>query len=310
MRTRTKTALALVGLATAWAPLQTIAQDGVPVGVVLEIKSPAYLKLAASSAPVQLDAKRDIMRKLFVDQSLQAGPGGRLKLGLSTGFQEIGPSETWFVVQQTAGLTPEQMKVAQALRKYGSPGGTRGMGSSLFSPAEGSAVRAKRMIIRWNPPVKKGQIEFRLEAESGQKLWSQKSVDAAAEKLDSNAAHKALADYLTNGGQENLVLIMIDPEANESRVAFSLLSKSSEQELEKELAKWEEIADPLLRSIGRAYEFGRRRLLVEAAEEYETALALAPESQDLIVSTIEAHRRTGNYARVAELRKMLPVAPH
>jgi hypothetical protein len=60
-----------------------------------------------------------------------------------------------------------------------------------------------------------------------------------------------------------------------------------------------------LRAIGRAYEYGHYGLLIESAEEYDAALALAPESRDLIVSAIEAYNRTGNYVRVAELQKRL-----
>ncbi len=296
--------MTLAGLATPRL-LPQAAKPEVPVGVVLEIVGPAYLRPAAGGAPLRLDPRRDILRKLYPGQNLRAGPGGRLKLELSTGELEIRSSETW-VVLPDSNLTKEQTEVANALRGYGDAGGTRGMGwSSVFSPSEGGAVRAARMVIRWTPSAQRGNLDFSLEAEGGQKLWSQKGVDAATGKLDSETARQALADYQAGGGQEVLVLIMTDAEANETRTTFSLFSKSSEQELEKELAAWNQITDPLLRAVGRAYEFSRRRLVVEAAEEYEGALALAPESQALIAEAMEAHRRTGNHARAAELRKRL-----
>ena len=295
---------AVLASATAiWLPVETAGQEGPAVGVVLKITGPAYLRSPTGGAELRLDSRRDVGRKLYAGQSLRAGPGGRLKLGLTTGEKEIGPSGEWFVLQPGTNPTPQQIKVAQALRAYGSPGGARGIGSSVFSPAEGSAVRASRMVIRWNAPKKRGSIQFAVETEGGQELWGQSNVDGSAGKLDSEAVRKALADYQAAGGQQILVLTMADSDGNKTRVTFGLPSKASEQELEKELAEWGRVEDPLLRSIGRAYAFSRRTLLVEAAEEYEVALALAPESQDLISTAIEAHGRTGNYARVQELRK-------
>ncbi len=309
MKTLNKAILLLGGLAAIWTPISAIAQEGIPVGVVLEIKGPVYLKTAPTSVPLQLDAKRDVMRRLYADQSLQAGPGGSIKLGLSTGIREIGPPEGWFVLRRAASLTAEQTKVAQALRRYGTPGGTRGMTSTVFSPADGSTVRPTQLVIRWHPSTQSSTIDLRVETESGQVLWSQVGVDATSGRHDSVAARRALIEYQAGGGQEDLTLVRREADGTESRVYFSLLTKTSERELEAELSKWNQAADPLLRAIGRAYEFGRRRLLVEAAEEFEAALALAPDSQDLILSTIDAHRRTGNYARAADLKNKLRDPP-
>jgi hypothetical protein len=244
------------------------------------------------------------MRKLYAGQSVRVGKGGRLKVALSTGVREIAPAETWVRLEAETQLTAEQTKVAQALRRYGVPGGARAIGSSIFSPADGSAMRASAVVIRWRPPASAGKVALRLETESGQRLWTNENVAEIAGVLDSQTARDAMSSYQKTGGQQSLVLIMNTADG-ETRVTFSLLSKASEQELEKALAGWDRAGDPLLRSIGRAYEFGRRQLLVEAAEEHERALSLAPDSQDLIASAIEAHRRTGNFARTAELRKRL-----
>jgi hypothetical protein len=308
MRTKIEIVILWVVLCPLLVPLRMGAQTGTPLGVLLEIRSPAYITETTGGSPNPLDPRRDIMRKLYAGQSLRAGPGGKLKLGLSKGIQEVRPSETWFVIRQEASLTPEQMKVDQALRRYGTPGGSRAMGSPLFSPADGSTVRSRQMVIRWNPPPQSGKVGFRLESVDGQKLWSQGNVEAGAGKLESASLAKALAEYRSGGGEETLILVMIDTEGNESQVSFSVLSPSGEQELEKDLARWNQFPDPLLRSIGRAYEYGRRRLLAECAAEYEAALVAAPESHDLLSSAVEAHRRAGNYGRAAELRKRLTPA--
>jgi hypothetical protein len=301
MRTAAR-AIALAILAEPLILAQAPPRD-IPIGVVLEIREPAFFRSDSAGTPVPLEPRRDLMRKLYAGQSLRVGPGGKLRVGLTAGIREIRPSEAWVIVEPQKDLTPEQTKVAQALRRYGVPGGTRGIGSSLYSPAEGSAVRPEKLVICWNPPGRQIKMALRLETDDGQKLWSQDEVDGSAGKLDSAAARKAMIAYQGGGGQQLLVLILTAPNGNETRVTFLLLPKTTAQQLEKDLAGWDRVGSPLLRSIGRAYEFGRKRLLVEAADEYDTALSLAPESQDLISSAIEAHLRTGNLVRTAELRK-------
>ncbi len=44
----------------------------------------------------------------------------------------------------------------------------------------------------------------------------------------------------------------------------------------------------------------------QAAEEYEAALALTPESRDLLSRASDAQRLTGNLKRAAELAERLP----
>jgi hypothetical protein len=136
-------------------------------------------------------------------------------------------------------------------------------------------------------------------------LWSKKGITAEATKLDSEEAGKALMDYQETEGKEGLVLVMKLAESNEHRVTFFLLSKQIEQELQNELTLWDKLEDPILKAIGRAYEYSRRGLFVESAEEYETALKSAPDSLDLIRSAIEANRQIGNYVRVEQLNKKL-----
>ncbi len=263
------------------------------------------LQTRPDAAPLALDPARDVMRKLYAGQRVRVGASGRLRVALSTGVREIPASEDWVRLEAQIGLTAEQTRVAEALRRYGAPGGTRGIGSSIFSPADGSVMRASTVVMRWMPPASAGKVALRLETEYGRKLWSEDSADERAGVLDSQSARRALVDYQESGGQQSLVLVMSAADGSATRVTFSLLPKASAQELDKALVGWDSAGDPLLRTIGRADEFERRQLLVDAAEEYERALALAPDSQDLVASVIEAHKRTGNVARIAELRKRL-----
>ena len=96
------------------------------------------------------------------------------------------------------------------------------------------------------------------------------------------------------------------PEKNEVRVYFYLLSAPNEQALHRDLEMWNHHGNGLMRYVGRAYSFSRYKLYSEAAAEYEAALLLAPESQDLLEATINVYRSTGNLRRIHELQRLLP----
>jgi hypothetical protein len=63
-----------------------------------------------------------------------------------------------------------------------------------------------------------------------------------------------------------------------------------------------------MRHLGRASIFSRYRVFPQAAEEYEAALNVAPNSQHLLERASLAHRLTGNSNREEELNRRLPVA--
>ena len=62
----------------------------------------------------------------------------------------------------------------------------------------------------------------------------------------------------------------------------------------------------ILKHTGRAYIFDSFKLINEAADEYEAALRVAPESTPLLLAAISEHQQTGNKAREEALRKRLP----
>jgi len=186
-------------------------------------------------------------------------------------------------------------------------GGTRGIASSILLPAERSVVRANQFEIRWIPPETGSVIEIGIRTKSGRVLWQAAKVPSVTGSLDSADVREKLEHYQGSGAQEPLIIFLRDSENNESTVEFSLLSTRADDELRQELAKWDVEGDSLVRYIGRASVFNRRRMLVEATKEYDAALALAPQSRDLLESAISAHHQIGDYVVERELIRRLPL---
>lgn len=285
------------------APLVTASQ-GSPAGAILEIHGPAYLRVREEGPAIRLEPRRDVMRRLYLGQGLRVGAGGRLKVALDTGIREIGTSDSWFVLQPSVALTAEQSRVAEALREYGRPGGSRGGAvDSLIAPANGSVIRLGRSIVRWRSASMNGSVAFRLEAGTGRVLWRVDGIDARLEALDSKTFQTALLDWNESGGSGTLILTVTGSDGSTGEAAFSILSREDEKHSESDLSGWERVGDKKLAAIGRAYECRRRGLRGEEIEELETALALAPESEELLSLLSETHRRYGDSARAAALKK-------
>lgn len=275
-----------------------------PEGVILEIGSPAYLRTSPDAKPVSLDPKRDVFRLLPPGHGLRVGPGGKLTVRLASGTKVLRPSDQWFVVRHRPRLTPEQQRIADALRMYGTRGGTRGAVSrGLFLPANGAVVRSGHVTVKWNPFATALLLQFRLFSESGKLLWAQDSVDSGLLELDTGPLRRALTTLPSEGHSGTLLLVMTGSDGSEFQASFTLLTAESEAQLARDLAAWDSITDPVLKACGRAYEFSQHGLYAEAADETDNALSVAPDSVEIRAISLDAHRRLGNLRRVQELSR-------
>jgi hypothetical protein len=167
-------------------------------------------------------------------------------------------------------------------------------------------VIPEEFVIRWNQGPAIRTIALIIQVPGGGVVWRQDGVGGAPGSLASEPARQALATYRAEMGEGPLLLRVVDSDSNVTQVSFSLISALGEQSLRQELALWDRDTGQLVSHLGRASVFARARMFAQAADEYEAALLAAPESRDLLISTILSHRRTGNVARVEELTTRLP----
>lgn len=203
-----------------------------------------------------------------------------------------------------AGPVDDWFKLAGSLR--GSPG-------AVYSPPTGgygSAVLPAQFAIRWIPSNGAQDVWLRVRDHDGGQIWPQGNndgikVSAATGVLISAEARQALEKYRQAGSGRPLTLVMVDSKGNQSEAEFSLVSEQDDKALQADLNRCS--AQPgVMRYICRAYYFRQLKLFTEAAEEYEAALRVAPESFELQEHAIVAHRFTGNSARERELVAHLP----
>jgi len=284
-------------------PMNAMGQK--PVAAIVE-KISGTVMLKQNGKQITLNPKTDIARRLFAGDSLHCEQGAKLTLRVGGRFTELDDKSGWFTIPSM--ISTHEDPRLRAIEAYGRIGG-RSRGplplSILYSPMNQSATTPDSFTIRWTP-LKSGCVaSFVLEEPSGSRLWDQTNVDGTLGVLSSDSARQALLNYRSKSSATLLRLKLVDSCGDSDEATFDLLSVADEQALKTELAQWDSDADKLLTHLGRASAFSDRRMFFQAAEEYEAALALAPDSHDLIDSTIGAERKAGNLRRAMELEKRL-----
>ena len=280
------------------------------VGTILDFSGPVFLSSASGDAEVRLKHGMDIFRKLYDGQNLRCGPGGRARIQVNGAMRNVTAPDGVVRIQSDRTLTVAQTRMLEVLREYGTPGGGRGSGSFIWSPPDGGAIRSGHLKVRWNASRGAGPLAMALFTEAGERIWSAKGVDAAPGRLQpaqEAEIHRALAQRRDDTNRQSMTLLATSKEHGSTEITFWVLSKQAEERLESRLKLWDEdTSDPLLRAIGHSHTLTDALLYAEAAEECDSALALAPESETVMLAAMQANRRTGNLARARELQERLP----
>lgn len=286
-----------------FSPCETYAQeDG--VGIVEEVRGTVFLRRNPHSKPRRLDPKLDTARLLYPSEQVRCARGSTLRLLLGQKSRIISATD-WFTIPRAvpSWLAPFKRVYAD----YGRRGGRdRGGEMQVFSPADHSVALVKPFIIRWVPSAADCDFTIMIKDVSDTKVWGKEGVDGAAGSLHDPSAERELIAYRAERGQGPLTLVVNDSCGTMTRLSFSLLSAENEQSLKEDLSFWDKQTGTLVPHIGHASVYNHYRMYSQAAEEYEAARKKAPSSVDLLLRTISAHRATGNFTRVWELKKRLP----
>lgn len=284
------------------------------MGAVLSVSGPVYLRSGEHVPEVRLRPLQAVLRVLREGQSLRCDPSGKALIQVNGETRTITASDGIVRLKTDRTLTKKQAEIIEALHDYGVPGGSRGAGSFVWFPSNGGAVRVRNLKIRWKGAGIDGSLSLRVATDAGETLWSATEIDARAGRVSSaleEALRVALAQRQHDSEPESMILTLTSKKQAPTQVAFWVLSKQAEQRVEEHLKQWnEEESDPLLRVVARAHTLNNALLYDEAAEEYETALALAPKSETLLRAAIEANLRTGNVTRAHEFREKLTAGSH
>ena len=293
--------ISVTALALAGSAFPVFSQNRV-AGIIQEVSGTTYWKKSRKAKAIRLDPRSDQARILYVGEQVRSDRDGSLRLVLCDGERTISGQSAWVTISVS-----NECPNRKALDEYGKIAGRRrGENTQIFSPSNHSVVTPDLFVIRWIPSLAKCTLTLAIREKEGRPLWEEENIDGSLGLWDSPKARQKLTEYRADGEDAPLLLRLTDSCANQIDVTFSLLSVAGEASLKDELRNWDKNAVRLMIPLGRASVFENYRLFPQVAEEYEAALKMAPESRDLLIRTILAHRSTGNYARETELKLRLP----
>jgi hypothetical protein len=287
-----------------------VAQARPTAGFIDEITCRLYLRASETAQPRLLNPQRSRARVLHAGEWLRCKGRGSARLFLENGTKILTAAEDWYPIARVISadigratpLTADEERNRRALQELDVPAATRGDSSPVLTPPEGGSVRPDEFVIRWVPSMVEGPLLLRLVDQKGSEIWRQDRVAASAGTLAPVDARDALTKF-HDTADTTLRLIVVDARST-FQTQFSVLSAQTLARLDDALALWGK--EPrLLRSIGRASVFTSTGLYVEAAAEYDAALADAPRSEHLLRMAIWAHTRAGHPERIDDLRARL-----
>jgi hypothetical protein len=298
-------ATAFVGSGTTCSAQNTEAADG----KIITVAGQAEVQIAGHSK--RSLSKSDEGMRLKAGDRVQCFGLGSLVILLPSGLKKIAAADGSFVIRPIEPDPAFHKTIIEALANYGVAGATRGNAapSRILWPSQNSAVTPEHFVIRWEAVPQKITVSIMSDAKDTT-IWGPTAVDGNSGLLQSKAISAALAGYKMKSASPGLVLTITFADPSDWEEAhFSLLTGTQEQELHAQLDFWGKQTDGLALRFGRGYSFSRHKLFAEAAEEYESALSLAPESRYLLEDAIQANRLAGRASRVKELQSRLASLP-
>jgi hypothetical protein len=273
-------------------------------GVVNEVKGKAYL-VRKGGKSVELIARTNVNLSLHRGDQLKCDAGGKLIITVCGNRLEITCGKP-YPISSIDALSPEQRNAARSISDSLKRRSRIRGGDFLLFPNEDntSVVLPDTVVIRWKhldpPPF---PLSLRI-MEDDVLLWRRDNIDSGAGEFSSAEIREAL-NKLRNDNAGHEVKLEIQSERGISVVTFRVLSLNDEQSLENELSKYDKESE-ILRHMWRAYVYNQHGLAIDAAAEYEAALAAAPESMEVREATIAIQKWAGNQRREKELELKLP----
>ena len=271
------------------------ANDRQYAGLIKSVGSRCYRQIG-EGRPALLDPKH-LIAKVYVGENFQCFAGSMMfELKGST----KGQGATYSIRAADGCQTIKTPSIPRndgnqaAVNSHGTSraGLKRGDSGPFCSPANKSWIVPAKLEIRWTPAAVGSVLSVGIFGDGGFQ-WYLDNVPGTSGELINDEARSRLQEYRDKGGRNPLNLVIEDSKGQKSSIQFSLLSKVEEDALTKDLDNCARGNDEIMVSLCRIAAFRERRMYVEVAREYEKALQLAPESEELIARTAEAYEAIG-----------------
>lgn len=277
------------------------------VGKIVDLEGTALLKPV--NGKVVTLTKKNFARSLQPNQKLRLNRNGRMQVLLCNDESPPIPSDRWYTVPSTIICSvPADSPMQRVMNELFDTGARhRGKYAFIFFPIESDEVtdtiRPETAVLRWGPS--EGTVNLSISVVGvSQAPWEQNDVPSEGDSFTSESLRKFLKDVREQYPGASLRLKIHTTSNTNNTATFRLLPKETEEALQKELAGVK-YKNGLLSHLFRAEVYRRYKLFLEAAEEYEEALKLSPESTELLRATATLQEQAGNLKRSDELEDHL-----
>lgn len=293
----------LIFLTVIFQCVNTSAQNH--VGKIVELDGTAFLKLV--NGKVVTLTKENFARSLQPNQKLRLNRNGRMQVLLCNDESPLITSDRWYTVPPALICSvPADSPMQRVMNELFDTGARfRGKYAFIFFPIESDeitdTIRPETAVLRWASSESRVTLSISVVGVS-QAPWEQNDVPGEDGFFSSDGLRKFLKDVREQHPGASLRLKIHTTLNTDNTATFRLLSKETEGALQKELAGVK-YKTGIPSHLFRAEVYCRHMLFLEAAEEYEEALKLSPESIELLRATATLQEQAGNLKRSDELER-------
>jgi tetratricopeptide (TPR) repeat protein len=281
------------------------------VGRIIDLKGTALFKQL--DGKVETLTEKDYVRDLQPKQRLRLNKDGQMQIVLCDGTRPPIPTGKWYpvpdnIICSTPQESPVQRIIASHFRTYIRK---RNGDAFILYPIESKElidqVRPETAQFRWASSTT-AELSLAVSVVGvADERWERANVSGAAGSFSDGGLKEFLRGVRERHPGATLLLTIRSnskTENTENTATFQLVPEEKEQVLRQELAALKE-DNTLLAHLLRADVYLRYGLYIEAADAYEEALKLSPESVELLKDTASLEERAGNLKRSRELEDVI-----
>jgi tetratricopeptide (TPR) repeat protein len=296
----------LIFLTVLFLCVNTAAQNN--VGKIIALKGTA--RLQQSNGKVEILTEKNFARSLQPNQRLRVDRNGQMKIILCDGTTPFVTGKKWYPVPATVICSPsaDSMKQGVIRKLFGIGARHRNGDGFILFPIESKeiidTIRPETAVFRWGPTTT-AKVNLSVSVTGVEnKLWEKNNVSGEDGSFTDDDLKRFFKDVREKHPDARFQLKIQTTSNTTNTARFQLLPKEKDKALQQEIGNLKE-ENELLLHLFRAEIYLQYNLFIEAADEYEEALKLSPESIELLKATAAIEEYAGNLKRSDELENYI-----
>ncbi len=278
------------------------------VGRIIDLNGTALLR--QEDGRVETLTEKNYVRDLQPKQRLKLNRGGQIQIILCDGTRPSLPAGKWYpvpanIICSSPKESPVQRVIASRFRAFIRH---RTEDAFILFPLESKElvdnIRLETAGFRWASSTT-ANLNLSVSVIGVEHArWERTNVSGADGSFSDSGLKQFLRGVREKHPEATLLLTIRSAFNTENTATFRLVPEETERSLQRELAALKE-ENKLLSHQLRADIYLRYGLYIEAADAYEEALKLSPESVELLRDTAALQERAGDLKRSRELENLI-----